>query len=244
MYDSRTMSTERSDGGSRIYRHEVSAPVEWTAGDEGLVGAIDAHVEKHFGKVDRVLHEIVSAYVHVDLHVVMPTTQRPAITVVSSGMSERPMPGDRYAELMLVLPPTWPMEGDPAFETDEAYWPFRLLKQLARLPHEFQTRLWLGHTVPNGDPPQPYAPNTDFCGALIAPMVMHDHDGAETLEYGGRTINLFAVMPLHADEMQLKLDQGVDRLLDLLDEAEIVEAMEPNRPSVVPARRRRGFFRR
>jgi hypothetical protein len=231
------MSTEQSKG-------EASAPVEWTAGDDGLVEAIGEHVEQHFGKVDRVLHEIVSPYVHVDLHVVMPTAQRPAITVVKSGMSQRPMPGGRYAELMLVLPPTWPMEGDPAFETDEGYWPFRLLKELARLPHEFQTPLWLGHTVPNGDPPRPYARNTNLCGALIAPMVMQEHDGAETLDYGERDINLFAVWPLHADEMQIKLDQGLDRLLDLLDEAKIIEIVDANRPSVVPARRRRGFFRR
>ena len=84
---------------------------------------------------------------------------------------------------MLVLPPTWPTEGDPAFETDEGYWPYRLLKTLARLPHEFQTRLWLGDTVPNGDLPQPYARNTKLCGALIAPMVMRQHESAEVYEY-------------------------------------------------------------
>ena len=52
------------------------------------------------------------------------------------------------------------------------------------------------------------------------------------------------VWPLHADEMQIKLDQGLDRLADLLDEAGIIEIVDPNRPSVAPARRRRGFFGR
>jgi hypothetical protein len=185
----------------------------------------------------------VSPYVHVDLHLVLPTKQRPAITVVTSGMSERPMPGNLYGELMLMLPPTWPTEGE-AFEAEEGYWPFRLLKQLARLPHEYQTRLWLGDTVPNGDPPEPYARNTKLSGALIAPMVMAEHEGAESLEYGGHEINLLAVWPLHADEMRVKLDQGLDRLLELLDEASIIELVDPDRPSVVPPRRRRGLFRR
>src|SRR4051794_18154576 len=163
------MGEEESVGGSRIYRHDASAPGELTAGDEGLVDAVSDHVEQHFGTVDHVLHELVSPYVHVDLHVVMPTKQRPAITVVTSGMSQRAMPGGLYAELMVLLPPSWPTEGHPSFESDESYWPFGLLKQLARLPHEFKTRLWQGHTVPNGDPPRPYARNTELCGALIGP---------------------------------------------------------------------------
>ena len=163
------MSIEESRGGSRIYRHDNPAPAELAEGDQGLIDAVSDHVRKHFGEPESVLHEIISTYVHVDLHVVMPTEERPVITVVTSGMSERPMPGDVYAELMLVLPPTWPTQGDPAFETEEGYWPYRLLKTLARLPHEFQTRLWLGDTVPNGDPPERYARNTKLCGALIAP---------------------------------------------------------------------------
>jgi Suppressor of fused protein (SUFU) len=236
------MSVERSQGGSRIYRHESPAPAEVVAGDQGLINAVGDHIAKHFGEPDRVLHEIVSPYVHVDLHVVMPTDERPVITVVTSGMSERPMPGGLYAELMLVLPPTWPTQGDPAFETDEGYWPYQLLKTLARLPHEFQTRLWVGDTVPNGDPPQRYARNTKLCGALIAPMVMQQHEAAKVFEYDGRQINLFSVWPLHADEMRVKLDHGLDRLHELLDEARIMEILHADRSSVVPRRRFR--FRR
>lgn len=217
--------------------------MEVVAGDQGLVDAVTGHIEKHFGPVERVLHEIVSTYVHVDLHVVMPTKERPVITVVTSGMSERAMPGDLYAELMLILPPTWPTD-DPAFETDEAYWPFRLLKQLARLPHEYQTRLWKGDTVPNGDPPRPYARDTKLCGALIAPMVLPRDEGADSFVYDGHEIALLSVWPLHADEMQVKLDQGLDRFYDLLDEAELTEILDPRRPSAVPRRRRRGLFRR
>ena len=238
------MSEEESPGGSRIYRHESSAPAELASGDDGLIEAVSDHVLRYFGEIDQVFHEIVSPYVHVDLHFVMPTKERPAITVVTSGMSQRAMPGGTYCELMMLLPPSWPTPGQPAFESDEGFWPFRLLKQLARLPHEYGTRLWTGHTVPNGDPPKPYARNTKFCGALIAPMVMDEHSAAERFEYDGHEVSLFAVWPLHADEMQVKLDEGLDRLADLLDEASITEALDPDRPSVVPPRRRRGLFRR
>jgi hypothetical protein len=173
---------------------------------------------------------------------VPPTDERPALTVVTSGMSQRPMAGGGYAELMLILPPTWPVEGDPGFETPEGYWPYGLLKELARLPHEFRTELGPGSTVPNGDPPQPYARNTKQCGALIAPMVMEQHEAAGTFEHDGHTVNLYAVWPLYADEMQVKLNEGMDRLWELLDEARLIEIVQPDRPSAVP--RRRSRFRR
>ena len=237
------MSTDQSKGGSRLLRHTQTTPTEFVTGDDGLVGAVGDHVTKHFGEPD-VLHEIISTHVHVDLYVVAPTDERPVYTVVTCGMSQRPMPGGLYAELMLVLPPTWTSPDDPAFEREEAYWPFRLLKTLARLPHEYETRLWEGDTVPNGDPPERYAPNTKLCGALIGPMVLPGTEGAEVFEYDGREIRLFAVWPLYADEMQVKLDNGLDRLLDLMDEARLLEIVEPDRPSVAPPRGLRRLIRR
>lgn len=237
------MSVERSKGGSRMLHHTAPAVPIQATGDEGLVAAVGDHVTRHFGEFS-VLHEIVSTYVHVDLFVVPPTDERPVYTVVTCGMSARAMPGGVYAELMLLLPPTWTSPDDPAFAAEESYWPFRLLKTLARLPHEFETRLWEGDTVPNGHPPERYARNTKLCGALIGPMVIPDHDGAEVFEYDGREIRLFAVWPLYKDEMQVKLDDGLGRLLDLIDEARLLEIVEPDRPSVVPRRGLRTFMRR
>ena len=98
--------------------------------------------------------------------------------------------------------------------------------------------------MPNVHPPQPYAPNTKLCGALIGPMVIPDNDGAEVFHYGEREIRLFAVWPLYKDEMQVKLDHGLDRLLDLMDEARLLEIVDPDRPSVVPKRGLRRFIRR
>jgi hypothetical protein len=204
------------------------------------VAAVDAHVTGRFGAPVTVFHEAVSPYVHVDVHVVEPFPDRPVVTLVTSGMSEAPMrssTGDRFAELMMVLPPTWPRIGSPAFEQAGAAWPYTLLQDLARLPHAFETLLWSGHTVPNGEPPEPYASDTKLCGALIAPPVIPD-DELETLTVGNREITFFAVWPLHADEMRLKLDKGVAALYDLLDEAEVTEIVDADRPSVVPKRRR------
>jgi hypothetical protein len=238
------MSQERSKSGQPIFRHEKTAEPRQSTGDPQLVAAVDAHVTEHFGAPSTVWHELISPYVHVDVHVVAPTAERPVFTLVTSGMSERPMSsssGDCYAELTIVLPPTWPSVDSDDFRRSQGYWPYELLQDLAQLPHEFDTLLWSGHTVPNGDPPAPYAPDTKLCGALLVPPLIAP-DGFETLRLGERVIQFLAVIPLHRDEMQLKLDKGLDKLFDRLDEAGVTEILDPERPSVVRGRRR--LFRR
>jgi hypothetical protein len=239
------MTPEHSGSGDPIMRHEQSAEPWHSAGDPELIAAVEAHVTDHFGAPDTVWHQVVSPYVHVDVHVVAPTDERPVYTLVTSGMSERPMVADGeelYAELTLLLPPSWPHPDNPESRSPEAYWPYQLLQDLAELPHEYGTTLWMGHTVPNGDPPQPYAPDTELCGALLAPPLIAP-EGFSTLTVGEREIQFLGVMALHADEMQLKLDKGLDRLVDLLAAADVTELLEPDRPSVVPPRRRRLFRR-
>jgi hypothetical protein len=238
------VSEERSASGAPIFRHEQAERLSWSGGDPALVEAVNQHVERYVGTPAQVWHEAVSPYVHVAVHVVEPSDDRPAYTLVTSGMSERPMAGpegDRYAELVMVLPPTWPGPDQPHFDAPEAHWPYKLLQDLARLPHEFATRLWSGHTVPNGDPPEPYASNTSLCGALLAPPLIHP-DGFARLAVGEREVCFFAVIPLHQDEMELKLDSGLDALYDLLDAARITEILNADRPSVIP--RKRKLFRR
>jgi suppressor of fused protein SUFU len=150
------------------------------------------------------------------------------------------LPEGRHAELMLRLPPDWPME-EAAFEDESAYWPIRLLKVLARLPHEYGTWLWYGHTIPNGDPPEPYAPNTELCGAILLRPVPGP-DGFDHADVAGRQISILAALPIHADEMDLKLERGAEELAELFDKAELSELVDPGRPGVV--RRRRRLFGR
>ena len=152
------------------------------------------------------------------------------------------MANGKYAELMLVLPPSWPLMDDDGFDERRHFWPLRVLKELARLPHEFNTALGFGHTIPNGDPAQPYGPGTKLCGALIAPMLFAP-DGADTITYGDRSISLFGVWTLYDEEMRFKLAHGFDALIDKLDEARVSEIVEVDRASAVP-QRRRGLFRR
>lgn len=236
------MGTADSTGprGTEILRH-AARERDWepaAVGDPETQEAIDWHIQHHFGPIAFVWHELVSDLVHIDVHVVEPTPERPCYTLVTSGMSDLPMavPPEAgfspYAELMMGLPADWPMTSD-AFQDEEAYWPIRLLKTIARLPHEYQT--WIGpwHSVPNGDPAEPFAPGTPFVGTLVAPMVNCAPEARTITLDGGKTVSLLALVPLHPAEMQLKLTRGTDALLDAFDEARVSEIFDPARPSSV-----------
>lgn len=237
---------ERSPGGSPIFRHEQPAgEPELVHGDSDLIEAISDHVERHVGPFDRVLHELVSPYAHLDVLHVPPSDERPRHTLVTCGMSARPMkapePELAYAELTLALPPDWRMD-EAAWDDERHYWPIRLLKFLGRLPHEYDTWLGWGHTIPNDDPPRPYAPGTRLCGALMAqPLLLPDEFA--TLERPAGPINFYGVIALHQEEMDRKLEAGVEALFDPFDAAGVSELVQPDRPSAI-APRKRGLFRR
>jgi len=227
--------SEVSPGGSRIYRHEARVPPRGASHDTAHADAIAAHIERHLGPIGGVWHELVSDLVHVDLLVVEPTDERPFQTIVTSGMSEAPMLipselGDSlgHAELTICLPSDWPLTQE-SFEDEARYWPLRLLKGLARLPHAYDTWLGPGHTIPNGDPALPYAEAVDFCCALILPPVTSPRE-FWTLELTDqKAVDFYAIYPLYPEEMQHKLEAGMDSLLCRFEEHGITDLLDPGR---------------
>ena len=214
--------SERSESGQPIYRYREPKPraIRPAAGDPDNIEAIAKHVEQHIGPPAQVFHELVSDLVHVDVHVVAPTPARNHYTLVTSGMSERPMrvPAGaeelRYAELAVCLPPTWKLDQD-AFKDEANYWPVRWLKVLARFPHEYETWLGEGHTIPSGDPPEPYASNTKLCCLMLVATSLADEE-FHALDLSDRTIRFWSLVPLYAEEMRYKLKHGFEPLLEQL----------------------------
>jgi hypothetical protein len=240
-----TEPTEYSESGQPIYRHE-EAGRDWTPADmsDSSMEEISDHIERHIGPVDGVLHEIVSDLVHIDVHVVKPTKKRPWVSLITSGMSDQPMtvPDEceelRYSELMINLPPSWPLE-QKDWEDHDNYWPIYWLKQLARLPHEYDTWLSYGHTVPNGDPPEPFADNTDFCCMLLEFSVTAPEDFHTLQVRDDKVIHFWSLMPLYAEEVDLKLAKGTEALEERFEKEQIYDVVDLDRPNVG---RRKKFF--
>ncbi|MGZ0167529.1 MAG: suppressor of fused domain protein [Planctomycetales bacterium] len=231
---------EESPSGSPILRHEDrEREFEVATGDEETIDAITAHIDEHIGEIDQVWHELISDLVHIDVHQVPPSEDRPFWTFVTSGMSDKPMTVPEgaedfaYAELMICLPPDWPV-GEKDFDDENNYWPVRLLKVLARLPHEYETWLGPGHTVPNGgEDPAPYADNNSFvCALMLSPGLVLPSEVSVLELSDGRIINFYAVWPMHQCEVDLKLKRGLDALLNHFEKHQVNELLDLNRPAI------------
>ncbi|MGZ3158595.1 MAG: suppressor of fused domain protein [Burkholderiaceae bacterium] len=231
-------------GGQPIYRHDEPNPWQAPQG-EMCIEEISNHVEMHLGKIETVYHEIMSDAVHIDVLFVKPTETYPFVRLVTSGMSDLPMGipdnsgASRYVELLMTLPADWKMDSE-SFKDDSWYWPIRLLKYLARLPHKHNTWLGYGHTIPNGDPAEPYADNTALNGCIVLPSVSVP-DGFDKLAIDSeKEISFFSVVPLYNEEMNLKLGKGTNELLRLFDKKSITDIVDVNRVDVT--KKRFGYF--
>lgn len=218
--------TGKSEDGTTIYRYDEPQEQEWAPPSEILyMEEIGEHFNKVFpNRETMVFHEIVSDLVHIDVNVMEATPDEPYRVLFTNGMSDLPMTlppeiREEYkhlerAELMMFLPPDWPLE-QKDFEAEENYWPIRLLKVLARFPHQYHTWLGYGHTIPNSEVYDPYAPNTELSGVVLLSLpeevsTIHTKDGNQ--------IQVYFPVPLYREEMEAKLQFGCDVLIEKLAE--------------------------
>ncbi len=231
--------------GNPIYRY-TDGEKEWESpkGEE-CIEQISDHIELYIGKVETVFHEIISDTVHIDIHHVLPTNEKPFHTLITSGMSDLSMAvpeetdAPKYIELMATLPEDWHVD-DESFKDENWYWPVRQLKFLARFPHKFDTWLGFGHTMPNGDPAEPFCDNTKLNGVIVLPSVTVPDEFHNLYIDNEKTIEFFSIVPLYKEEMNFKLSKGSDALLDKFDKHELTDIIEINRKNL--AKKRFGIF--
>lgn len=239
---------ERAPSGVPILRHgEVNRDYENIV-ETACVDEIEAHIAKYFGTPTNVFHELVSDKVHIDVHFIPPSPERNHWTLFTTGMSALFMnvpPGaDDFecAELMISLPPNWNVDAlaqsPPPADLERWYWPIRWLKQLARLPHDYNT--WLGplHTIPNGDPPRPFSPETKLCGWVLLLPFSVPEEGQSIALSDGRVVRLYSLYALYAEEMNYKLKYGGEALLDALAETYPSEVLNLSRKAMDKKKKR------
>jgi hypothetical protein len=205
---------------------------------------IRSHVERHIGRIDRVFAGDQASGT-ADVLYVKPVDSRPYHTLVTAGMSSVAMPvppevdAPHRLELMMTLPEDWKPERD--LSDERAHWPTRLLQALSRLPYEQRDR-WLawGHTIPNGDPPQPLGPQTALCGVIIAPSLLVPVAFYE-LSIDGERVAFYSAIPLYREELELQQREGMESLLGRLLHKDINDVVHLKRRNV--ARKKRfGLF--
>jgi hypothetical protein len=229
-----------SPGGSPILRHRPHDKklVARTPGSTARV-EIQRHFARFFGEPTTVFREAIAHFVNLEVCFIPPHAGRDCFTLFTTGMSDLPMnvpegyEGFQYAELIISLPPYWNVEALMATRRPDKLkqwlWPIRWLKDLARMPHECDTWLAYGHTVPNDDPPQPLSPETKLCGWMTLPPTRVPKIARSVRTTDGRRIHLYSLHALHIEEMSLKLNKGLNPLLDAFDREGVSEVLDIHR---------------
>ncbi|WP_199120102.1 suppressor of fused domain protein [Pedobacter sp. ASV28] len=246
---------EKSESGIPIYRYHNLKPknLQLSTRDVQTIEQVSNHIEKHLGQIDSVFHEIISDLVHIDVHWVKPSSKFPFHILVTSGMSDRPMTvpkgleAHKYAEICILLPLDWNIDIDnyqfmhEAFKDENNYWPIRWLKTIARFPHEYDTWISWGHTIPNGENAALFAEGTKLGCMVLYPALSLPQDFFELNLEEEKIINFYCLYPLYPEEMELKLRKGSEALLNKFEEFGVSDIIAVNRPNTCSKRKLFGW---
>jgi len=224
---------EVTPGGSVVYhygretnRPRFGAVEEDTSGYSALR---ETAYRALFGEPSAVYHEVVPLLPHVDIFVFAPQPGvREFTTLVTGGMSDLPMTvpepvgrEGRRSELVLYC-----QESKPEYAS--------MLRFLAHFPHDNRTWLGHGHTMPNGQPPEPLFLNSELDTFLmLVPPFEEDASLRDSLEIGGDPVNLTWVVPITSAECQWKLENGMVSLWEQFARVGLPVILDENRASVV-----------
>ncbi|GAA0076979.1 suppressor of fused domain protein [Clostridium sp. CTA-5] len=214
-----------SEDGTNIYSYKGSVNEEDNVAFTPYAEEITKHFNEVFpGRQSSTFHELISDIVHIDITIMEPIENQPFKVLFTTGMSSMPMtlpdeiPEDERdlysrSELMMFLPADWDLT-EQSIKDENNYWPIRLMKQMARFPHEYNTWFSYGHTVPNYETYDPYAENTGLNG-IVFNMFKEEISVINTKD--GNRINIYYVLPLYKEEIEYKLQNGMDALMEKLD---------------------------
>lgn len=175
--------------------------------------------------------EVIPASDDIEFAILHGGENRPYNAVFTLGLSSVAMEGGpdedwRFAELVLLLPLDWPLDLTPE------NWPLVWLQRLALFPRRQNSWLGLAHTIPNGNPAQPFAETTDFAAwMLIPPIELGEKFPRFRLE-SGEVLNFWTPIPIFADELALKTNKGATELINKFARAGISDIFDPNRISI------------
>lgn len=183
---------------------------------------IEDYITEHFGAFENVLHEIASPDVHLDIAMIPASKDRNYITLCTIGAGACPMNIDDEtrityglpdrAEYVVYLPADWKLD-DVSLKDERYYWPFRMLKDTARLPIWTESWLGYGHTIGPGEgklltEDRPY-------NSVLLTCPAPDFD---TMRYAdlssGKSVSFYLIHTLTSEELDYKKETSASDLID------------------------------
>ncbi|AAK79611.1 hypothetical protein BJV85_002351 [Clostridium acetobutylicum] len=194
------------------------------------------YLQRYFGNVNKTLSEVIPASnVSVNLNIMRNTENDKFITIVTTGMSDCPMDDsdeafeERFAELIIKLPKDWLIDKNNIKDVNN-YWPLGWIRRIAHIPHLYDG--WIGKDIiiPNGEPPQPFAPNTKLSCIMICQPDEKELHRFTTSK--GNIINLYTLIPIYKEERNMALIKGCKYLRKRMEDRGIDEILNITRENV------------
>lgn len=179
-----------------------------------------AHIEKHFGKIEKRFRDFVPSHMRLDILLIPPSTKHPYTTLVTLGMGSTFMEGTPeelveesfgFAELFLCLPDDWDL-------VNEDIWPLQCLFELAKFPFVHKNWFGAGHSLSY----ESYIDTTNFSGFLITYPYEHGMEAFQLDLDNKKSIHFYNALPLYPEELDFKESIGFDELEELFEESPMV----------------------
>jgi hypothetical protein len=104
-----------------------------------------------------------------------------------------------------------------------------MLKFLARYPHEYHTWLGWGHTIPNGPDYTPLYEEGPF-GGVVLDQLGQDLEAVPVED--GKQVNLLLAIPAYREEIEYKLQYGMEALGDRFSKRGLQLVLNIRRPNL------------
>ena len=186
--------------------------------------------EKLFGAALSVSHEVLPIVPHIDVYTFKRSQgDREVYSLVTGGMSDLEMALPRRAEKDV------PRRVELIFYCSEPRDEYiSTLRFLAHFPHGSKSWLGHGHTMPNGNPPEPIWGTTELnTFFFLPPIVKKDQTLPTELKLEGEPVHFLWVVPLTTAECNFKLTRGFDAMLNLFQQNRHPYVFDPHRKSYV-----------
>lgn len=192
----------------------------------------EEYIEKNFGKF-KVYHELYSPDIHIDILIVPPSPEANYYKLITEGIGAYKMNTpeelndyrlDRM-ELITYLPPSWDMKID-----EQVGWIISNMKLIGRVPIMNNTFICSGQTISYYD--ENDIKDKKFCASLLINGMTYNNKELHFRFDENRKINFYQVIPIFKEELQYKLDNGLEAFLDVLDDNRLDLVVDFNRSNL------------
>jgi hypothetical protein len=168
--------------------------------------------------------------------------------IITLGMSSMEMTNDQnipnwgmhmFAELMICVPNR--INSKNLREGQEYDWILNMLRQAATFPHIENTWLGIGHGLQGNMDGSPYDDRTEFIGGMVLPSVTFDKDFTKIPLGDSCAINIYSFFPLYRNELDYKIANNYQAMLDLLTKKNMTEVFLPGRENLLSPDKKKRF---